>query len=113
MTLQDCPYMKNIKQMKDLIIGCCYVNTYEVSITVYLREYSKKVEIISWDRIDIRNNSTIALNTVHIFSYNHIAFNLSYNDAASITIYGPTSGLKIQTYFKNGSSRLSILYEKY
>lgn len=100
--------MKNIEQIKSLIIGCYINNTYEVSITVYLREYSKKVEIISWDRIDMRNNSTMALNKAHIFPYNHIAFNLSYNDAASITIYGLTIGLKIQTCFKNDSSRLSI-----
>lgn len=100
--------MRNIKQIKDLIIGCCYINIYEVSVTIYNREYCKKVEIISWDRIDMKNNSTIALNTVHIYSYNHIAFNLSYNDAVSITIYGPTSSLKIQTSFKNSSSRLSV-----
>lgn len=100
--------MRNIEQIKSLIIGCYINNTYEVSITVYLREYSKKVEIISWDRIDMRNNTTMALNAVHILPYNHIAFNLSYNDAVSITVYGPTSGLKIQTFFKNDSSRLSI-----
>ncbi|MEE3344136.1 MAG: hypothetical protein VZS44_08620 [Bacilli bacterium] len=69
--------MKNIDQIKRLIIGCCYINIYEISITVYYsRGYCKKVEIISWDRIDMKNNSTIALNTAHIYSYNHIAFNL-------------------------------------
>jgi len=103
--------MRNIEQIKSLIIGCCYTNIYEISITVYLREYSKKVEIISWDRIDMKNNSTIALNTAHIYSYNHIAFDLSYNDAASITVHGPTSSLKIRTVFKNDSSRLSIKYD--
>jgi len=100
--------MRNIAQIKRLIVGCCYINIHEISIAVYNREYCRKVEAISWDRIDMKSGITIALNTVYIYPNNHIAFNLSSTDTASITVYGPSINKKILTSFKNESSRLSI-----
>ena len=100
--------MKNIDQIKSLIIGCYINNIYEISITVY-NEYRGGVEIISWDRIDIKNDTIISLNTVYIYPNNHISFNLSSTDTASITVYGSSIGKKILTSFKNKSSRLSII----
>lgn len=97
--------MKNIDQIKSLIIRCCQKDIEEISITVY----NEGGHRVLWSRIDIEDDSTIILNAVYIYSNYHIAFNLSSTDT-SITVYDADSiNKKIQTSFKNDSSTLSVI----
>lgn len=102
--------MRNIDQIKSLIVRCYKkaLNIGEISITVYNGCY--RGAIVLWSRIDTSNIFTplTTLSTVYIYSKSHIAFNLSSDDTVSIAVYGSMSSLKIQTSFKNDSSRLLI-----
>lgn len=103
--------MKNIEQIKRLIVRCYKkaLNIGETSITIFKESYKGAV-VVSWSRIDTSNIFTpmTTLSAVYIYSKSHIAFNLSSDDTVSIAVYGSMSSLKIQTSFKNDSSRLLI-----
>lgn len=102
--------MRNINQIKSLIVRCYKkaLNIGEISITVHNGCY--RGTVVLWSRIDTSNIFTpmTTLSTVYIYSKSHIAFNLSSDDTVSIAVYGSMSSLKIQTSFKNDSSRLLI-----
>ena len=97
--------MRNIEQVRRLIVRCCQERI-EIRITVYNEEGHK----FWWNRINTVNDNIIVIETACIYPNYHIAFNLSPIDT-SIKIYF-LAGLKIQTSFKNDSSRLSV-YEEY
>ena len=103
--------MRNIDQIKSLIVRCYKkaLNIGEISITVYNGCY--RGAVVLWSRIDTSSifNPMTTLSTVYIYSKSHIAFSLSSDDTVSITVYGSTiNSLKIQTSFKNESSKLLI-----
>lgn len=100
--------MKNIAQIKSLIIGCCCQNCIEIPIIVY----NEKGYKYWWNRINTVDNNITVIDTACIYPDYHIAFNLSHTDVISIKIYF-LAGLKIQTCFNNDSVTLSIisLYE--
>lgn len=95
--------MKNIVQIKSLIIVCCYQNCIEIPITVY-DEFGYKYW---WNRINTVNNNITVIDTACIYPDYHIALNLSPIDT-SIKIY-LLAGLKIQTCFKNDAATLSVI----
>lgn len=99
--------MKNIEQIKRLIVECCQ-NSIEIRITVY-DEFGYKCW---WGRINTINNKVIPIETACIYPNYHITLNLS-PIGTSIKIYF-LAGLKIQTSFKDATLSVNVNnYEEY
>ena len=108
MALQDYLfYMKNIKQIKRLIVRFNKKSINSVlSITVY-KEYNIGMEPILWNRAD---GAKTAIDTINIYENYYVVFNLPPTDTASITVCPKDDGdLKFSISFKNNSSRLFVI----